>query len=181
MLSPKDNPPIASPDAPVSSFAGVWYVGHTKARFEKAFAWDLLRLHASYFLPMVERLTFSGGRKRKGLMPLFPGYVFFAGEEQTRYSALATDRLCQVIQVKDQATLVRELSSLQLALQSKAALDPYPYAVVGSRCRVAAGPFEGIEGTVVQREGLFRLVLQVGLLGQSVAMEIDPAAVEPIE
>ena len=73
MLSPKANPPIASPGAPVSSFLGTWFVGHTKARLEKAFAWDLHARGVSYFLPMVDKITFSGGRKRHGMSPLFPG------------------------------------------------------------------------------------------------------------
>jgi transcription antitermination factor NusG len=112
------------------------------------------------------------------MMPLFAGYLFFCGDEAARYAALATDRLCQVIEVPDQATLVQELSSLHRALQAKASLDPYPYAVVGNWCRVASGPFEGIEGMVVGRDGVQKLVLQVTMLGQSVSMEIDPGQVE---
>ena len=36
-----------------------------------------------------------------GLMPLFPSYVFFSGDADARYRALATGRLCQVIRVAD--------------------------------------------------------------------------------
>ena len=181
MLSPAANPPIIFPDKPIVEIPGTWYVGHTKSRFEKTFAWDLQREGIAYFLPMIQRLTFSGGRKRKGMMPLFPGYVFFAGDEQTRVVALTTGRLCQVIPSADQKTLVREMDSLRLALEKKVALDPYPCAVVGRRCRIATGPFEGVEGTVVQRDGQWKLVLQVSMLGQSIAMQVEPGMVEAAE
>src|SRR4029450_3809103 len=123
-----------------------------KARFEKAFAFDLLARRVPYFLPMVERVRMSGGRKRRGLMPLFPGYVFFRGTPEDRYRALLTDRLCRVIDVTDQGRAAGELGALQRALAGGAALDPSPFAAVGRRCRVSAGPFEGLEGVVVRRD-----------------------------
>lgn len=180
MLSSKDNPPATFPAGPIDQIPGRWWVGHTKARAEKAFAWELHRAGTGYFLPMVERVSVSGGRKRKTLMPVFPGYVFFAGDEQTRYNALMTHRLCQVIAAADQDQLRRELSSLQVALENKAAFDPYPHAVVGRRCRVKSGPFMGVEGTIVRRDEVWKLVLQVSLLGQSVAMEVEPEMVEDV-
>ncbi len=178
MLKTSDNPPIISPSLPLEQIDGTWYVGHTKARFEKAFAWDLHRAGIAYFLPMVERITFSGGRKRKVMMPLFSSYVFFAGDAQARIRAMQTDRLCQVIAAEDQAKLRSELASLEIAMRNKASFDPYPHAVVGRRCRVKNGPFMGVEGTIVQREGLWKLVMQVSMLGQSVAMEVEPGMVE---
>ena len=156
-----------------------WWVGHTKARFEKAFAFDLLARRVPYFLPMVERVRMSGGRKRRGLMPLFPGYVFFRGGREDRYRALATDRLCQVIEVADQARLAAELAALDRALAAGVSLDAYPFAAVGRRCRVACGPLEGVEGVVVRRDGTTRLVLEVAMLGQAAAVEIDAGLLEP--
>ena len=42
--------------------SGTWWVAHTKARFEKVFAWDMLSHGIGYFLPMREKVIFSGGR-----------------------------------------------------------------------------------------------------------------------
>ena len=195
MLALSENPPAVWPeDAVVAESGGPagprdagpvrprWWVGHTKARFEKAFAFDLLARRVPYFLPMVERVRMSGGRKRHVMAPLFGGYVFFRGTHQERYLALATNRLCQVIEAADQARLVRELAALQKAISGGAPLDPYPFAAVGRRCRVVAGPFQGLEGVVVRREAGSRgarLVLEVGMLGQGAAMEIDADLLEP--
>src|SRR3954468_15688254 len=109
MLKLSDNPEILYPAVEeVASITGTWWVGHTKSRCEKAFASDLAAKDIAYFLPMVERVTFSGGRKRRGMTPLFPGYVFFAGNEQVRHEALLTDRLCAVIAPPHQKQLINE-------------------------------------------------------------------------
>lgn len=160
---------------------GKWWVAHTKGRFEKAFAWDLVSRDIGHFLPLVERVRFSGGKKRHVMLPLFASYVFFCGTEQDRYKAMATNRLCQTIEVVDQEQLISELLAIHLALQNKVHLNPYPCAAVGRACRVIAGPFIGVEGTVVSRSKAARLVLQIGILGQGAAMEIDVDFLEAID
>ena len=52
---------------------------------------------------------------------------------------------------------------------------------VGQSCRVTRGPFEGIEGTVIQRNGKARIVLHVKMLGRGAAMEIDNDLLELVE
>ena len=181
MLKLTDNPPVAFPEG---IFAGEhqdsWWVGHTKSRFEKAFAWEMHRRNIPYFLPMIERLSISGGKKRRAMAPLFSGYVFFRGTTEIRYEALLTDRLCQVIEVPQQTILLQELRSLSLVLQQKAVLDLYPFAAVGRRCRVRGGPFEGAEGTVISCDrGKARFILQISILGQGASLEIDGDLLEP--
>lgn len=182
MLKLEDNPPIVNPEvADVADLPGPWWVGHTKARNEKAFAWDLYRRQVPYFLPMVERATFSGGRKRRGMRPLFGGYVFFCGDDTIRYAAMTTDRLCQIIEVKDQAKLIRELSQLHRVIREGNELDAYPDLAVGARCRVRTGPLEGIEGIVVRRDGKLRFVLSVTMLGRGAELQIEPELIESVE
>ncbi len=125
----------------VYDLKGRWWVAHTKARFEKAFAWDLIAWGIGYFLPMLERVRFSGGKKRRVMLPLFNSYVFFNGTEENRVEALTTNRLCRTIEVVGQKTLVRELSMIQRAVQGAISLDLYPFAVEGERCRIISGPF----------------------------------------
>ena len=182
MLKLSENPPILSPLAPtISELTGRWWIGHTKARVEKAFAWDLLRSGIGYFLPLLSRVTFSGGRKRHVLKPLFPSYVFFCGDESVRYKAMTTDRLCSVVNVVQQERLIEELAILERALATKADLELYPFAAVGRRCRITAGPFMGLQGTVIQRPAKPTLVMQVSILGQGASLEIDLDLLEPVD
>lgn len=88
MLKFNDNPPVRPSDvASIGEIDGDWYVAHTKARNEKIFAWELLRKNVAHFFPMVEKLTFSGGRKRRNMTGVFPGYVFFCGDGTSRTTA----------------------------------------------------------------------------------------------
>jgi len=165
----------------VTELPGRWWVAHTKSRFEKAFAKELLARGIGYFLPLVEQVTFSGRRRRPARVPLFPGYVFFCGDESARYAAMRTNRLARTLEVPDQCRLINELAAIEMALAHGAQLDPYPFAAVGRRCRVAAGPFRGIEGIVLHRSRTTRLLLQVAVLGQGASIEIDAGLLEPAE
>ncbi len=183
MLALSENPPIRSPHLNVRDDSDKqWWIAHTKSRVEKAFAWDLLRRDVPYFLPMNERTTFSGGRKRRVMLPVFSSYVFIYGNDDDRATALMTNRLCRLIRVVEQQSLTQELSAIERGLESNLPIDPYPFAAVGKRCRVARGAMIGVEGTVVQRNAKSsRLVLEVRMLGQGASVEIDTDLLEPAE
>ena len=182
VLKLSDNPPmIPETVESVADLQGTWRVAHTRARFEKAFAWQMHKEGIGYYLPMIERVRVSGGRKRRVLAPMFVSYVFLCGSDADRYTAMATNRLCQTIDVPDQPQLIEELRFIEQALDGQAELDPYPFAAVGQRCRVTAGPMVGMEGTVIRRDRLAKLVLAVSMLGQGVSVEIECDLLEPTD
>lgn len=162
----------------LTELPGTWWVAHTKSRQEKAFAWDLLNREIAFFLPLFRKRTTDKGRRRENILPLFPSYVFICGNEEDRYTSLTTNRLCQTIQVRDQEALIQELLCLEKALKGEAELDPYPEIVVGKRCRVIAGPYKDMEGTVIQKPSITRIVMEVTIIGQAASMEIDPEWIE---
>jgi transcription antitermination factor NusG len=57
-------------------------------------------------------------------------------------------------------------------------LDPYPSIAVGTHCRIVRGPLQGIEGVVIRRDGVTRLILQIRILGQGASLEIGPENLE---
>jgi len=182
MLSVSENPPMLPPgiDA-LNQLPGQWWVAHTKARCEKALAWDLLESKIAFFMPMLEQTAIWGGRKRTVLKPLFPSYVFFCGSDADRYCATTTGRVCQMIPVKNRDQFVTELDAVRLALASKRTMNFYPHAAVGKRCRVTSGPLEGIEGIVIHNKDSVQIVLQVSMLGQGTSLEIEADLLEPAD
>jgi transcriptional antiterminator RfaH len=180
MLKYSENPPALSPRAKkLTDLHGQWWVAHTKPRCEKAFAFDLIAREVGYFLPMADRTIVSGGRKRRTLIPLFTSYVFFCGTPEDRYAALRTGRLVMTIDVVDQEQLIDELAALDQVIAAGGKFDPTPLIECGQRYRVTSGPFCGIEGVVVRRSDSTRIVLEVSMLGQGAAMEIDADLLEP--
>jgi transcription antitermination factor NusG len=181
MLKIADNPPVLYPEVDsLEDISGQWWVAHTKSRNEKAFAWNLARMNIPYFLPMREKLAMRRGKKYRSLLPLFSGYVFFSGDEEIRYKSLATNRLAQVIEVVDQVKFLRDLCQIKRAMDRKATLDPHPYLKTGKLCRVVAGALVGIEGKILRKNKKTKLLLQVDMLGQAAAVEIDADLLEPI-
>jgi transcription termination/antitermination protein NusG len=182
VLKIEDNPPLVWPQAEsIRQFEGLWWVAHTKSRNEKALAHDLMAKNVSYFLPMTWKVRQQSHRTIKSLLPLFTGYLFFCGNETGRIELLKTNRVANLIEVKDQTSLVDELARFERALRAGAPLIPHQYIEKGQWCRVIAGPLLGLEGIVVQTKGDMRLVLQIDLLGQAASVEIDMDMIEPVE
>jgi hypothetical protein len=181
MLKSSDNPPSIHPqDAQFDLIEGLWWVAHTKPRQEKALARDLLRSSIPYFLPMYEARRRSRGRSWKTVLLLFPGYVFFCGDEPSRITALESGRIANMIPVQDQAALVAELSSLKRVMEAGLGIDPYPALKTKSRCRVRSGPLQGMEGQVLHRKGKAKFIVTITILGQGASVEIDGTELEPI-
>jgi transcription antitermination factor NusG len=182
LLKVSENPPLVWPQAEsLRQFPGLWWVAHTKSRNEKALAHDLMAKNISYFLPMAWMVHRHSRRTLKSLLPLFTGYLFFCGNENDRVELLKTNRVANLIEVKNQDGLIRELVRFEQALRAGAPLTPYKYLHKGQWCRVIAGPLLGLEGIIVQTKSDTRLVLQINMLGQAASVEIDIDMIEPVE
>ncbi len=182
MLKLSDNPPMLSPMAQkLAQLRGQWWVACTRGQHEKSLARYLLAREVGYFLPMLKRVTFWRKVKRTSLVPLFPCYVFVCGDKHDREAALKSNRIFRAIEVVNQPQLISELAAIETALAANAELELYPSLAIGQRCRITAGPFEGLEGIVVERRSRARFVLAVGILAQGASMEIDGDLLQPTE
>ena len=183
VLKADENPPITSPNAEsVCDFTGQWWVAHVKSRNEKALAHDLIRRNINYFLPMSWKVKRQSRRTVKSLLPLFSGYLFFCGDDDQRVELLRTNRVAGLIDVDDQETLVKELAQIENALRAGAPLIRHDYVEIGQRCRIIAGPICGLVGIVLRSEdAATRLLLQVDILGQAAAVEVDVDTIEQID
>jgi len=182
VLKASENPPVIWPeDNSVVDFTGLWWVVHSKSRNEKALAQDLIRSQINYFLPMTWKVRRQKGRTIRSLLPLFGGYLFFCGNEMQRVELLRTNRVANLIEVTDQQRLVKELLQIEQALRAGAPLTPHKYIKAGQQCRVLAGPLADLRGIAVKTKNVTRLVLQVDMLGQATAVEIDTDMIEAID
>jgi len=176
MLRLQDNPPIVWPiAAKLSEVRSAWSVAYCRPRQEKALAADLCRHEVPYFLPMIQRETSSGGRRRQNLYPLFPSYLFFAGDERERLAALRTERIVRIIEVSkdEQSNFRKEIASLETALRHfPDSIELYPRLVPGARVRITSGPMRDMEGIVLQAQNKRKLWLGVSVLGVGATVEI---------
>lgn len=158
-----------------------WMVLHTRARQEKAVAELLGGMGVERFLPLVRVRRSYGHRKRESQVPLFPSYVFARCVPESAWRVHDTGRVCQVIEISDQARFADEIGQIRAAIEADVCFDPHPYLAIGRRVRVRRGPLRGVEGVVEIKRRPDRLVLQVHTLGQSASVEIDADELEALD
>jgi transcription termination/antitermination protein NusG len=182
LLKAADNPTMIWPEGKMlREFAGQWWVAHTKSRNEKALAGDLAGKGISYFLPMSWKVKKIRGRTVKSLLPIFGGYLFFCGNENQRVETLKTNRVANIIDVRDQRRLIEELSQIEQAIAGGANLSPHNYLKVGQKCKVIGGALAGLSGIVEKTRNETRLVLQIDMLGQAASVDIGTDMIEVVE
>lgn len=157
----------------------VW-VAHVRSRQEKALARHLFGFGVPFYLPLQEKRVRRSGREFVSRLPLFAGYVFCRGEGEHRLAALRTNLVCQILDVLDQRTLLRELETLRRLQESGASLTPHPVFTPGDSVRVNEGAFQGYTGVVIRSGGRPRLLVSISMLQKSVAVEFERASVTPL-
>ena len=115
-------------------------------------------------------------------LPLFPGYVFVRGAIERRLPVLTTPGVHMILSRGERVATVpeEEIDAIRRTVQGEYRVEPHPYLHCGDRVRVVHGSLEGVEGVLTRKKNLYRLVLSVEMLAQSVAVEIDARDVVPV-
>ncbi|QDV90437.1 transcriptional activator RfaH [Phycisphaerae bacterium RAS2] len=174
--------PMENSDIPQLREGTSWWVAHTKPRQEKALAEDLQTLALPFYLPLYERVMRSrrNGRTSRSLVPVFSSYVFVVVSLEDRQRVLRTQRVAQLLVVRDQARLETELQQIQRVLANPVDFRIHRGLKTGAPARVISGPLLGTEGIVQKRLSHTRLILNVEMLGQSISVEILEDMLEAI-
>jgi transcription antitermination factor NusG len=159
-----------------------WWVLYTRHQHEKAVAEILSTKGFEVFLPLYESLRRWKDRKKMLSLPLFPCYVFVRGGIDRRLAVVTTPGVHMVLFHGEQVAIVpdAEIEAIRRAVDGPFRVEPHPFLKCGQRVRVTRGSLEGVEGILIRKKNLYRLVLSVDMMAQSVAVEIDASDVEPV-
>jgi len=121
-------------------------------------------------------------RNKSLQMPLFPGYVFFAGGQDRRVEILSTPGVFSIVSFGNMVAEIsaEEVEAIRGAVANQMPLQPHPFLSEGDRVRVTCGPLAGVSGILLRHRDTCRLILSIELLGRSAAVEIDSTMVERI-
>jgi transcription antitermination factor NusG len=163
-----------------------WYAIWTHSHFEQLVHDQLAAKGFQVFLPLMRQWSRRGGIRRLIPVPMFPGYLFVRHAiDKASYVEIAKTRgLVRILGARwDQLAPIadHEVDRLQRVVQNDLEVMPHPYLQEGQRVRINEGLLAGIEGILLRtkaKRGL--LVLSVDLLHQSVAVEVDCTAVDPL-
>jgi transcription antitermination factor NusG len=159
-----------------------WYALYTRHQHEKTVASLLSGKGLQVFLPLYSAVHKWKDRDKELLLPLYPGYVFLRDRLDRRLQILTTPGVHSIVGTAGgpEAIPEFEMDAVRRVIESSLAVEPHPFLRRGDRVRVTHGPLERIEGILLRKKNVFRLVLSVEMLMKSVAVEIDASMVERI-
>lgn len=173
---------VSSPRIADSCESHAWWALYTRHQHEKAVAEMLAAKGFEVFLPLYDSIRRWKDRHKVLAMPLFPGYVFLRGEAARRLQIVSTPGIHMILTRGEQIAVIpnEEIDGIRRAVEGSFRVEPHPFLRCGERVRVTRGSLEGVEGILVRKKNLYRLVLSVEMLAQSVGVEVDAADVEPV-
>src|SRR5271170_7588174 len=158
-----------------------WWVLYTRHQHEKTVAEMLSAKGFEVFLPLYESIRRWKDRSKMLTLPLFPCYVFVRGGLNRRLQVVTTPGVHMILFHGEHVAIIpeAEIVAIRKAVEGPFRVEPHPFLKCGERVRVTRGSLEGVEGVLVRKKNLYRLVLSVDMMAKSVAVEIDATDVEP--
>ena len=131
------------------------------------------KLGLKYYLPLRRETKVYQRRKVTVDKPVFPGYFFVALDADGRLGLLKTNNIVRILEVPNQRSLLHELAQVRKALSVDSTLGAVTALKAGRMVRITAGPFMGVEGMVSGTKGTNIVRLNVEMIGQAIAVEVD--------
>jgi len=167
-----------------TSADAAWYAVWTQSHYENIVAEQLSAKGFAAFLPEMSVWSKRDGEMRLIRVPMFPGYLFVRDSMDKRsyieilksrgVVRILEDGWTRLTPVPDE-----EIEAIQQVVGADVPVFPHANLARGDRVEVTDGPLAGLEGIFIQgKNSKGRLVVNVELLGRSVAVEVDGTAVK---
>src|SRR6266576_3464443 len=158
-----------------------WYAAYTCAQHEKRVAAELGMREVEHFLPMYSSVRRWKDRCVTLDLPLFPGYVFVRLALRERLRVVQIPSVVRLVGFIGQPTALpdTEMEIMRSGLSQSLRAEPHPFLTVGRHVRITGGPFAGLEGVLRRKKSGTRVIVSLGLIERSVAVDVDIADVRP--
>jgi transcription antitermination factor NusG len=159
-----------------------WYAAYTRARHEKSVARQLGLKQIDHFLPTYRSVRRWKDRRTVVVAPLFDGYIFVRISPGERLDVLKIESVVRLVGFGGTPTPIADsdVEALRQGIAGDAVVEPHPFLKAGQRVAVVGGPLVGSEGFLVRRKNKLRVVLSLGAIMRSVAVEVDEADIAPL-
>lgn len=173
--------PSLEPGVPAMASDSPWWALYTRHQHEKVVAQMLSTKGFEVFLPLYESTRRWKDRRKVLSLPLFPCYLFVRGGLDRKLQVVTTPGVHMMLYRGDRVAMVpeEEIDAIQRAISGPYRVEPHPFLKCGARVRVIRGALEGVQGILVRKKNVCRLVLSVDMLAQAVAVEVNAWDVEP--
>jgi transcription antitermination factor NusG len=160
-----------------------WLAAYTRSRHEQHVANQLQLKDLEFLLPTFQHWTRWSDRIKRSQAPLFPGYIFVHVSDGERVPVLETMGVVHLVCIAGKPAVLpdAEIERLRLCASRPGDVEPHPYLRIGHRVRVTHGPFAGWEGTLLEKQNSFRLVVAIDQIQRSVAVNLHGADLESLD
>jgi transcription antitermination factor NusG len=157
-----------------------WFAVYTRHQHEKTVGQNLESRGFETFVPLYKTVHQWKDRIKPLSLPLFPCYVFLRGDLRRRLDVVTTPGVHALVSNAGVAAPIpaKEIEAVRRVVENCVRVEPHPFLKCGVSVRVKAGPLVGLQGILVRKKSLYRLVLSVEMLGKSAAVEVDALLVE---
>jgi transcription antitermination factor NusG len=133
---------------------------------------------------MIESIRQWSDRRKRIMMPLFPGYLFvkIPWSAMPRLEILKTPGVVRIISDYENPAPIPEsqILAIQRFIAHDVRMDPCPYIKVGQRVEIRRGVLKGLQGILLRKKGQYRFVISVDLIQKSVAVEVNAEDLLPL-
>lgn len=158
-----------------------WYALYTRSRHEDLVHLGLSQKAFHAFLPKIEVWSKRKDRRKKILLPMFPGYLFIellSLDNETKVNVLKTFGVVRLLGAPHHPDPIpipdEKIDAIRRIVASKVEVQHFQYPKVGEPARIIDGPFAGIEGVVLNTDFAKELfVVSIELLQRSVAIRLE--------
>jgi transcription antitermination factor NusG len=120
-------------------------------------------------------------RRKKIMIPMFPGYLFVESANLDNYVRLDILKTFGVVQILGKARGAEpipvpdeKIDAIRRIIESRVEVQQLQYPKVGEPARIMDGPFKGVEGLVISTDYAKELfVISIELLQRSVAIKLE--------
>ena len=170
--------------APPSNATQQWFALYTRPRHEQRVYDRLCAAETESFLPMMEMVRQWSDRRKRVMLPLFPGYMFvkIPWQPLARLNVAKVPGVVRLISDYENPAPIPEeqILAIQRFIANDLPMDPCPYVHVGQRVEVKRGALKGLQGLLVRKKGQYRFVISVDLIQKSVSVEVNAEDLLPL-
>lgn len=162
--------------------ATTWFAVYVRSRQERPVSHRFRDLSYEEFVPWRKVRRKWSDRIKSIEEPLFPGYVFCKFDPACRLSIVQTPGVVSIVGNGRELLVVpdQEIDCIRTIVNSGYAIEHLDWIRTGEAVEICGGPLTGVRGLLIRNKGADRLVVSVGALRRSVAVEVDRSVVRPV-
>ena len=160
----------------------LWYAAYVLPRREQSIVRQLDLRQIDSFLPTSESVHVWKNRQRvRVTQPVFPSYIFVRTNRQERLRVVQTPGVVNLVGNSHGPLPLRD-SEIEFLRSEfcRGRIEPYNGIAIGEKVCIKFGLMAGIHGVLVKKKNSLRFVVNIEMINQNAAVEVNADDVERI-